>query len=112
MPKYFLDVRPLPFERIDWSIDDINSEAVTAVFSERQAACFCIRLPGLPASCMGYLINIQRTDHGFDALDISGKKLVSLKDYVEVVSMLRHAAGVRSDDSIREQLLRVRDVSS
>jgi hypothetical protein len=111
MPKYFSDERPLPYERIDWCPDEINPEAVTAVFSERQSASFCIRLPGLPASCLGYVVNIERVPDGFDVIDITGKKLLSLASDESVALMLKHAAGIRIDDAIRERLLRVRDAS-
>lgn len=112
MPKYFSGLRPLPFQRIDWSTNDISYEAVRTIFSETQSASFCIRLPGLPDSCLGYVVNIKHTDDRLDVFDISGKLLISLEGYDEVVSMLHHAAGTRVNDSIRERLLRVRDVSS
>lgn len=112
MPKYFSDERPLPYERVDCCVTTLNRQFVEERFTENDAVTFCLSLPGLPESCLGYLVHVRRLRDGFEIVDMTARPLLRVESLDGVVKMLMHAAGIEIDDEIREQLLRVRDSSS
>lgn len=111
MPKYFPDERPLPYEKVLWRLDQISVARVEAIFQSGDSASFCLRLPGLPESSLGYVVNIRKSGKAFEVKDITDKTLTSLSDAAEIVAFLKHASGLEMNDSFREQLLRTRDAS-
>lgn len=111
MPKYFTTEIPLPFEKIAIKADELTIERVTQILDRNETVSLAVELPGLENNCVGYVINLIKTETEIVVCDITKKALFSLESTAEVTSLAKHAIGYEFSQEIYDRFLKLRDIS-
>ncbi len=111
MPKYFTAEIPLPFKKVAIGADEITIEMMERILQEHSSVSIAISLPGLEDSCIGYVINLTKTESEITVCDITKKVLFALETTAEVTQFAKHVIGYEFSQEIHERVQKFRDIS-
>ncbi len=93
MPKYFSGGKPLPHQVVRLKASEINSSAISEVFSKFNSVSLSIAHEGLHDSSLGYLVHVKKLDEGYLIFNIAGESEIGATNDVSLCVILKHVCG-------------------
>ncbi len=95
MPKYFEGDRPLPFETLRITPEQITEQQLANIFADRESATICVTFNGFDESCLGYVFNIRKTNAQFQVLNITMEVELTATSAGRLADVIHHVSGIR-----------------
>lgn len=80
------------------------------ILHEHPSVSIAISLPGLEASCIGYIINLTIKGSEITVYDITAKALFTLSNTAAAVELAKHLIGYEFSEHIHAKIIKLRDI--